>query len=248
MKVDLSQTAHRPWQLPGRSWAMHMVWHELAFLHWAVEPSALARQLPTGLDLDLFDGRAWLGVVPFRMSQVRPRFCPSVPGLSAFPEINLRTYVTRDEKPGVWFFSLDVTQSLAVAIARTGFHLPYFKAAMSMETSAREVLYSSRRKANEGAFEGKYGPSGPVQLAEPGSLEEFLTERYCLYAANKRGRIFRGEIHHAAWPLQPAQFEIQRNTMAAQIGLDLDPTQAIGHYAERLDVVAWGLDRLDERT
>jgi len=244
MNVDLRQTAHRPWPLPERSWSLHMVWHELAFLHWAVDPDVIARHLPKGLQVDTFDGRAWLGVVPFRMSQVRPRFCPAVPWLSAFPEINLRTYVTDGEKPGVWFFSLDVTNGIAVAIARAGFHLPYFRAAMSMERSGDEVRYASRRKANEGAFEGAYGPSGPVQPAQLGSLEEFLTERYCLYAASRRGRVFRGEIHHEPWPLQPARFDIRTNTMAHQIGLELHPSEAIGHYAERLDVVAWGLDKV----
>jgi uncharacterized protein YqjF (DUF2071 family) len=244
MRVDLQQTSHRTWPLPARGWSLHMVWHELAFLHWAVEPAALERHLPEGLRLDTFEGRGWLGVVPFRMSQVRPRYCPSVPGLSAFPEINLRTYVTDGAKPGVWFFSLDVTSAIAVGIARAGFNLPYFRAAMSMERAGDEVRYASRRRANEGAFAGSYAPTGPVQRVQSGSLEEFLTERYCLYSANRKGRLFRGEIHHAPWPLQPARFDIHSNTMAARLGLELPASEAIGHYAERLDVVAWGLDRV----
>lgn len=246
MRVDLQDTAHRPWPLPERSWSLHMVWRELAFLHWAVDPDVLAEHLPPGLRIDTFDGRAWLGVVPFRMSGVRPRFCPSVPWLSAFPEINLRAYVTDGEKPGVWFFSLDVTRAFAVAIARAGFHLPYFHAEMSTERRGDDVRYASRRRASEGSFAGTYGPSGPVQLARPGSLEAFLTERYCLYAANSKGRLFHGEIHHAPWPLQPARFEIQANSMARQLGLELKSAEAIGHYAERLDVVAWGLEAVRE--
>ena len=242
MRIDLQQNLHRPWPPPERSWSLNMAWHELAFLHWAVDPNVIAKHLPDGLQVDTFEGRAWLGVVPFRMSQVRPRFCPSVPWLSAFPEINLRTYVTDGTKPGVWFFSLDVTNGMAVAIARAGFHLPYFRAKMSMKRAGDEVHYKSSRRAGEGAFEGSYGPSGPVQLAQPGSLEEFLTERYCLYAASAKGRLFRGEIHHEPWPLQAASFNIQTNSMAHSIGIELNPSEAIGHYAERLDVVAWGLD------
>ena len=129
-----------------------------------------------------------------------------------------------------------------VGIARAGFHLPYFRASMSMERVRDEVRYASRRRAKEGAFAGSYAPTGPVKPVQPGSLEEFLTERYCLYSANRKGRLFRGEIHHAPWPLQPARFDLRSNTMAAQLGLELPASEAIGHYAERLDVVAWGLD------
>ena len=180
---------------------MKMRWHELLFMHWRVPVAALRPHVPATLEIETFDGSAWLGVVPFRMSGVRPRLVPPVPGLSAFPELNVRTYVvpksTRD-KPGVWFFSLDATSRLAVRGARWGFHLPYFDAHISCQvngsTNTPTVHYSSRR-THKGAppaeLDMDYRPAGKAFQAEPGSLDYFLTERYCLYSAAKDGRMYR---------------------------------------------------------
>src|SRR6266508_3536850 len=127
----ISDTAHRPWPLPQRPWIMRMQWHDLLFMHWPVNRDALRRYIPPRLEIDTFDGSAWIGVVPFRMSGVVPRLLPPVPYLSAFPELNVRTYVSAEGKPGVWFFSLDAGNPIAVEAARDVFHLPYYNAQMT---------------------------------------------------------------------------------------------------------------------
>jgi uncharacterized protein YqjF (DUF2071 family) len=242
--------AHRPWPAPARPWSVFMRWHELLFIHWPVPAAALRPFVPAGLELDTFGGEAWLAVVPFRMSGIRRRPLPAVPGTAAFPELNVRTYVTAAGagKPGVWFFSLDAANRLAVRVARWQFHLPYFDAAMSCTRAAGGTVdYRStrtHRRAAPAGFEARYRPTGPTARAAPGSLEHFLTERYCLYSANRTGHVFRGEIAHVPWPLQPAGCDVARNTMADPIGLKLPDVKPLLHYADVLDVVAWGLERV----
>ena len=226
----------------GRPWAMRMVWRDLAFLHWAFDPQELRPLLPRGVELDTFEGRAWVGVVPFFMRGVRAHWTPPLPGLSAFPEINLRTYVTAGGRSGVWFFSLDVTSRPAVWVARTTFHLPYFRAAMRAESEGEGVRYEHRRDqpgAPEAAFAARYRPKGPVFESEPGTLEDFLTNRLCLFAARPDGRIVCGEVRHDPWPLQSAEVELERNDMFGQVGLDMPSGPPLAHFARELDVLAW---------
>jgi uncharacterized protein YqjF (DUF2071 family) len=243
--MGLPDAAHRPWPLPRRPWVMAMQWHDLLFMHWPVPPAVMHALIPLALALETFDGAAWLGITPFRMAGARPRWVPPLPWLSAFPELNVRTYVTAEGKPGVWFFSLDASNPLAVRGARTLFHLPYYDAAMTAECDGGVVRYTSRRThrdAPSAAFAGRYRPSGPVYHAAVDSLEYWLTERYCLYAADRRGRVWRGDIHHARWPLQPAEADIACNTMAEPLRLSLPPGAPLLHFAPRLDVVAWALE------
>ena len=238
----METTGHRPWPLPSAPWAMAMQWHDLLFMHWPIPVAALRPHIPLALDLDTFEGEAWLGVVPFVMQGVRPRFVPAVPGVSAFAELNVRTYVSVDGKPGVWFFSLDAASRLAVRAARTFFHLPYFDAQMTTAREGDTILYASERThrgAPGAAFRARYRPTGEPYFTTPGTLEHWLTERYALYAADRRGHIFRGDIHHAPWPLQPAEAEVEVNTMTAQIGLTLPDVPPLLHFTRRLDVVAW---------
>lgn len=245
--IGLQSASHRPWPRPQRPWVMTMQWHDLLFAHWPLQPEVLRPLIPPVLEIDTFDGSAWLGIVPFRMAGVRPHYVPELPWLSAFPELNVRTYVTAGGKPGVWFFSLDAANPLAVRGARTVFHLPYFDARMRCSADGERIRYSSyraHRKASGATLGMRYGPTGPVRLALPGSLDAWLTERYCLYAANHRGTVWRGEIHHRRWPLQPAEIEIEHNTMAEQLRLVLPAHPPLVHFARRLDVVAWGLDIL----
>jgi uncharacterized protein len=221
---------------------MAQSWHDLLFAHWPVPESALRPHIPAGLAIDTFEGQAWLGVVPFRMSGVRLRGTPALPWLSAFPELNVRTYVVANGKPGVWFFSLDAGNALAVAIARTWFHLPYFRARMSCQERNGWIEYRSERthrRAPNAILDGRYRASGEVFSAQPGSLEHFLTERYCLYTADRTGRIIIGEIHHAPWPLQPAEAELTQNTMAQSLGLSLPADRPLLHFSKRQDVVVW---------
>jgi uncharacterized protein YqjF (DUF2071 family) len=237
----LSATAHRDRALPDRPWVMFQRWHDLLFAHWPVEPEALRGQLPPGLELDLHEGRAWLGVVPFRMSAIRLRGTPPVPGLSAFTELNVRTYVRAGGHRGVWFFSLDAASRLAVRVARRWFHLPYFDARMTVDAEGEDLRYHSTRthRGAPGAeLAARYGPRGPVELAARGTLEHFLTERYCLFAWNGR-RLLRGDIHHAPWPLQPAGVELERQTMARAAGLATEGGPALVHFARALEVLLW---------
>jgi len=226
-----------------------MRWSDLLFLHWPLDPALLRAKVPPGLALDTFDGSAWIGVVPFEMSNTRPRNVPGLPLLSRFPETNVRTYVTHGGKPGVWFFSLDAASRLAVRVARARFHLPYFHARMRCVArpgrdggDGREIEYATTRihaDAPPAEFKARWRATGPVQLARAGSLERFLTARFCLYAQRPDGHLLRGEVDHADWPLRTAEAEVEANTMLAAHGLATPPGKPLAHAVERLDVVAW---------
>jgi uncharacterized protein YqjF (DUF2071 family) len=245
-EVMLADADHRPSPLPRAPWVMRMTWHDLLFAHWALPPDALRPLVPAPLSLDTFEGRAWLAVAPFHMSDVAPRGVPALPGVSAFPELNVRTYVTCAGAPGVLFFSLDAGSRLAVEAARILYRLPYYRAALSVTPEGEGVRYASRRRDRRGRpakFRARYAPQGPVFQAAPGSLEHFLVERYCLYATAPGGRVYRADIHHAPWPLQTASATIELNTMAVAAGVTLPPTPTLLHFARRLDVVAWAPHR-----
>jgi len=226
---------------------MRMRWLDLLFAHWEVDAAVLRGLIPAGLELDLFDGRAWLGAVPFRMEGVTPRGVPEIRGLHAFPEVNLRTYVTAGGKPGVWFFSLDAGQKIAVRVARRFFHLPYFDAAFEIGGSGDGVDYSSvrtHRGAAQAAFSARYRPTGPVFRSVPGTLEHWLTERYCLYSAYGAGRIWRGEIDHEPWPLQLAEAAIEVNTLGDWLGIEMQGLPLTLHFSKSLAVHAWIIARI----
>jgi hypothetical protein len=194
------------------------------------------------LEIDRFDGQAWIGIVPFRMGNVRPRGIPPLPGTSAFPELNVRTYVTHTGRPGVWFFSLDAASKLAVRGARTLWHLPYFDARMSIESTGGQSHYRSTRthaNAKPATLIMTYRPTGPAFASKEGTLDHFLTNRLCLYSTSRAGRIYRGDIDHPPWPLQPAEAEIEENTMTDQLDMKLPAIAPILHYAQRLDVKGW---------
>ena len=244
----VDDVAHRPWPLPDGPWIMTQSWHDLLFAHWPVDARDLQEKVPPGLTLDTYAGQAWLGIVPFSMTNVTPRGVPAVPLVSSFLELNVRTYVTRHDKPGVYFFSLDANSTLAVAAARKLFHLPYFKATMDVKRNVGEIRYTSARDTRiEGVaeFAATYRPIGPVQIAKPGSLEYFLTERYCLYTVDDSFRAKRLEIHHWPWPLQAAEAAIAVNTMADAAGIRLPSTAPLLHFVRRQDMVAWPMRDVD---
>jgi uncharacterized protein len=239
--ATLEETAHRPWPLPGGSWLMAQTWHDLLFAHWRVPIAAVREHVPPELPVDTFDGSAWVGVTPFRLTGLRLRAVPPAPLLSTFLELNARTYVTLGGKPGIWFFSLDAASRLAVAAARRAYRLPYFHARMSAEPEGEGLRYRSERlsaRERPAEFAGRYAPAGGVFRAAPESLEYFLAERYCLYAVDG-GRVFRAEIHHPPWPLQRAGAELERNTMPPP-GIPIDGEPLL-HYAARQDVLIWPL-------
>jgi uncharacterized protein len=227
-------------------------WHDLLFAHWPVEPERLRPHVPEALTLDCHTGTAWVSITPFRLEGLRPRGLPALPWVSSFPELNFRTYVTRARKPGVFFFSLDAARTLAVMGARAAFHLPYFLAKMRVATTRDGATdYRSHRAGAErpAEFQALYRPVPQMSAlpAEPGTIDHWLTERYCLYAVDRAGRLYRTEIHHAPWALQRVDAKILWNTVSTAAGIELPPEPALTAYARRLDVVVWWPRRLAAR-
>jgi uncharacterized protein YqjF (DUF2071 family) len=234
----------RPYPPPRLPWIMKQVWHDLLFAHWPFDPAAVRPLVPPQFPLDTFDGRAWIGVVPFRVAGLRPRALPPLPPASSFPELNVRTYVTRDGKPGVYFFSLDAGSRLAVEAARLVYHLPYARARMSVAQRGPDVVYASVRtdpRFRPAALRARYRPVGPVALARPGTLDHWLTARYCLYTLDGSGAPRRCEIDHPPWPLQPATAEFEENAMVRPLGLALPTVPPLLHFSRRLPVHVWWL-------
>jgi uncharacterized protein len=215
---------------------MGQTWDDLLFVHYRVPVDLLRELVPDGLDVDEHSGSGWLGVTPFTVTGLRARGLLPLPFGSSFRELNVRTYVTRDSKPGIWFFSLDASSRLAVEAARRLYRLPYYRADISVRRRGADLLYDCSRDEGK-AFSAAYRADGAVFTAEPGSLEHFLTERYCLYAEHEE-RLFGAEIHHTPWPLQPARARIDLNTMPPLKVPEDDP---VLHFSKRQDVVIWPL-------
>lgn len=227
--------------MPERPWVMTQTWHDLLFAHWPVDPRILREWVPSAFALDLFEGVGWVGIVPFHMTNVAPRGVPSLPWISEFPELNVRTYVRVHDRPGIYFFSLDAGSTLAVQAARTLLNLPYFFASMTVRLQAGGLEFESRRQDNppDARLSATYGPVGTRFQAINGTLEYFLTERYCLYNLDHQGAAYRMEIHHPPWPLQAADAEFAHNTMADAAGLPLPDRKPLLHFSKRQDMVAW---------
>lgn len=219
-----------------------MSWHDLLFMHWQVPQEALRGLVPAALEIDQFEGRAWIGVIPFRMTGVRHRIIPSFLA-SDFHETNVRTYVRHNGRSGVWFFSLDAADRLAVWAARRFFHLPYHFASIGSSRFGELIDYRCQRNGSgDVRLICRYRPVGLPEQAMPGTLEHWLTERYCLFTANRHGKILRGDIHHQPWTLQPAEVEVEANTMTAPLNLSLPNERPLAHFARSLDVVSWSLE------
>ena len=221
-----------------------MRWEELLFLHWPVPADHLRRFVPEGLELETFDGSAWLGVVPFVMAATRFRRLPPMPTAHRFAECNLRTYVRRGDRPGVWFFSLDAASRLAVLGARVGFGLPYFHASMQCRRDGDRVDYRLQRRdrrAPAASFDASYAPVDAAAVpskAGAGTLEHFLVERYCLYAM-RRGRLLCGEIAHEPWRLTPARVDLRECDMARLVDRACPDPPASALLARPIDVAAF---------
>jgi uncharacterized protein YqjF (DUF2071 family) len=221
----LHTTDHRPYALSKGPWLVKQVWHDLLFAHWPVSLDEIKPLIPKGLELELWEGKPWISIVPFHMSGIRLRGLPPLPFISSFPELNVRTYVIYEGKPGVYFFSLDATNRLAIETARTWFHLPYMRARIFVKRAADYIQYYSERKDRRGRsaiFSGSYRAiDSKVFNAEPGTLLHWLTERYCLYTSNPNGEIMVGDIHHLPWDLQEAELHSEVNSMAESHGITL---------------------------
>ena len=238
---SLEHLGHRPWPLPRRGWVMGQTWEDLLFAHWRVPVDEVRKHVPHQLEVEEFDGSAWLGIAPFRLTGLRARGTVPLPYVSSFLELNVRTCVRAGDMPGIWFFSLDASSRLAVEAARRTYRLPYFHARMSASRSGEWISYDCARLSEAGrVFSGRYRPNGPVVEASPDSLEWFLMERYCLYTLDPRGTLARAEIHHDLWPLQPAEAEIELASISP-LELRGDPHL---HFSRRQDVVIWPLERV----
>ncbi len=245
MHVDRLSIRQRPRGLP----IMRQWWGKLLFMHWPVPQELLRPLLPPALSIDTHEGRAWIGVVPFTMWGVRQSFLPPLPGMSAFHELNVRTYVHFDGVPGVWFFSLDAQNPLAVWFARKFFMLPYFNARMSLRQTETVIHYCSSRThrvAPRAEFDAEWTTGELLEPCEPDSLAFFLTERYCLYVA-RREELFRCRIHHEPWPLRRAALNSYHSTMVEALGLPTPSGDPLLHYADSLKVDIWPLTRLQRR-
>ena len=261
----LAEQGHRPWPLPPGPWIMAQEWCDLLFAHWPIPVETMRALVPAQLPLDTWDGQAWIGVVPFRMQGVRPRSIPALPWISAFPELNVRTYVkVRDrgvEKAGVYFFSLEAANPVAVTIARRVFQLPYYRAAMALHHVGDRIHYRSQRThtgAQPAVLVGDYGPVAPIYQSTAGSFDAWLTERYALYTTglpavdghhslheHRERPIYIGEIHHVRWPLQQATATFQVNQLTAASGIALPDRPPILHFVRQLKVVVWPLRRVE---
>jgi uncharacterized protein len=201
---------------------MAQTWSDLLFAHWPVDPAVLRSLIPAGLELDTFDGQAWLSVVVFQISDVHLRGWPPMPGLRGFPEVNLRTYVTYQDKPGVWFMSLHCPNRLAMAVARPWYLLPYRYAPLTLHAGVCESA----------VFSARYAPCGDSVAPTP--LDEWLTERYCYYTLGPSGSLYRCDIHHEPWPLQPAHCAVTRNQL-----INGTHPPALLHFAKRIEALIW---------
>jgi uncharacterized protein YqjF (DUF2071 family) len=245
VEIDRVLPTCRP---PGRA-AMRQRWADLLFLHWAVPAAALRPRLPPRLSADTFEGQAYVGLVPFRMTGVRPVWAPAFPPFSDFRQVNVRTYVhLAGQEPGVWLFSLDASSALAVVMARVLYKLPYYLARTRLEYDAEGgVCYTSdRRGSRPVGCRVRYAPCGPARVALPGSLEHFLAERYVLYTQS-RGRLYRGRVHHRPYPLQPAQIDGLEETLLAAAGLARPEEAPLAHYVREVSAEVFPLRRIAPR-
>jgi hypothetical protein len=248
----LYSVGHRPWLPPHTQWLFSQSWNNLLFAHYAIEPRTLRRLVPDALTLDLYDGVAWLTVSPFTTSQARPSGIPPLPGFSFFPQVRLRTYVTMGGKPGLFYFSVDAANLSAVWFARVFFRMKFWHSSIQISGTSGQTDHSKetpihfRSTRLHGPASGNgparldvlYSPEGEPQRSHRGSLDEFLTERYCVYSWN-RGKYYRSEVHHQPWPLQRARVEVRANSLADPLGLALPTAPDISHFSRSLKMLAW---------
>ena len=251
---------HRPWLPPDGQWLLSQSWNDLLLMHFAIEPAVLRRLVPEALTLELYDGAAWLTISPFCASHVRPSGVPALPGLSFFAQLNVRTYVTAEDKPGLYYLSVDAANLTAVWFARMFFRLQYWHASIKVSggtIQARKMAdgrihFQARRLHGPLASHGPakldvmYAPVGEAEVARARSLDEFLTERYCVYSWH-RSRFYRTEVHHQPWRLQRASVEIRENSLAEPLGLALPEQPDLCHFSRSMKMLTWGPERVGRR-
>jgi uncharacterized protein YqjF (DUF2071 family) len=240
MEVQMfEKTDHRPWSLPTGPWVMTQSWEKLLFAHWPIDPNIIRSRIPAPLELDTFENQAWITIVPFQMNRIRFRFLPSIPGMCSFPELNLRTYVTHQGKSGVYFLNIDADHHFAVWVANKFAYLPYSYAKIDWEEQNQQIHFACHRN-NQLSFEIYYQPASSAKNAKDCSLDHWLMERYCLYAAHHKN-LYRGEIHHQPWSIQQAKVKIIHACMLDVHQLTIKKASPLFHYSHQLQVWAWPL-------
>jgi uncharacterized protein YqjF (DUF2071 family) len=240
---------HRDTTPPAGPWVQRQSWLDFLFLHWTVDPAVLRPFVPAPLELDLHEGRAYVGVIPFQMAGTTLRGLPDIPGFSRFLELNVRTYVRYGDRRGVYFLSLEADNRLIVRVARAWYHLPYQDARMATamtggspidRTGARFRYTSTRthRGSPPAAFEATWQVGRPLGIAQAGTLEAWLCEQYALFVVDG-GAVLRGDVHHVPWPLHTVEVEITTNTMGAALGIEGPPAHAM--FSPGVDTVMWTL-------
>jgi uncharacterized protein YqjF (DUF2071 family) len=235
----LKHREHRPWPVPADPWVMEQGWYGLLFAHWPCPVQQVRALVPKELDLDTFDGEAWISLTPFRL-RMRPRGIAAMGKIWTFPELNCRTYVTHRGRGGIYFFSLDAASHLAVMGARALYRLPYFLSTMEHHEKNGEVLFRSERRIRPAAFEARYSAISEAKHGKPGTLEHWLAERYRLYTV-AAGKVLRADIHHEPWLMSQATVELTRNTVGGAAGLSLSEHPPLVQYSERQEVLIWPL-------
>lgn len=254
----LYSVEHRPWLPPDGPWLLSQRWNDVLFAHFAMEPATLRRLVPEALTLELYDGAAWLTLTPSCASHVRPSGIPALPGFSFYPQVNVRTYVTVGDKPGLYNFSVDAANLSAVWFARMFFHMQYWHSKIKVSgapipgtKAGATVHFRAGRLHGPAAHNGAakldvaYAADGEAEVARAGSLDHFLTERYCVYSWHSR-KIYRAELHHQPWPLQRASAEIRTNSIAEPLGIALPQQPDLCHFSRALKTLAWAPERVRE--
>jgi len=230
-------------ETPRGNWIMGQRWEDLLFLSWPVPVDALRSFVPGPVEVDTFDGSAWVSVVPMWMEGAHFRGLPPIPHLASFPEVNVRTYVRVGDHRAVWFLSLDTQSHVNVFIARHAFHLPYFFAEVAMDRG-REISFRSARADDEAAFDVRYSPDGDERIPVEGTLEHFLTERYAMACAGHDDTLYRGDIQHDPWSIRSTKWTPKRLDLVAVLGLELEAAEAVAFYSAQTQVVLWAPVRI----
>lgn len=245
--MNIQNNTHRPWPIPSNYWIMNQKWRDVLFSHWPVSPEALKPYIPAPLKLDTFDSFGWIGIVLFAMDGIYPRGFPFLSLVPKFAEVNVRTYVHYNGKPGVLFMSLDVGDWASLNIAKRWYHLPYSQANVSYQQKHHVFHFEGRRKEQNNIpvlLRGSFTPHSEIFFPKEGRIDHWVTERYCLYSTDKRGNLFRGEIHHPPWPLQKADVDIIENTLFTPFQLDMEGEKPLSHYSKGVDTVFWNIKKI----
>ncbi|QJX81113.1 YqjF family protein [Priestia megaterium] len=243
----MKDVIYRSYPLASKYWIMRQTWRNLLFLHWPIPLKKLRPYVPSSLQIDTFNGSAWIGVILFVLEGIYPRGISSISLTPKFPEINVRTYVKRDGKPGIYFMSIDVGNWASLNIAKRWYRLPYHSAQISFRKEGQTFYCQSTRKGNTNSpisFKGKYAPVSEVYFSKEGTLDHWLTERYCLYSSNNGANIYSGEILHQPWPLQKAEIEIFRNNLFIPFHFNLSEVEPIAHFSIGVDSLIFNIKKI----